>query len=367
LGRKVSADYVAQAHIGRFEGNLIGSFTGDSKSLQGLRILIDERAPDLFRKMPGAFGGPNASPFVAGGISNVENIGKGYEANYEKSFLANISTEPAGAALSFNGVPISSCTKTPCRAELPEGSIRIVAALEQYETADTTVLISQNNQSIVMALKPNFGILEIRPAYSDGTGASKGWSLIINGKEKSSYENRLSPGNYEVKLSHECYEDIIFKVGINKGFREVFDMAKYLNLKMGGLVLSAEKDGNPVSEQVFVNGKQIGETPFSGTVPVCAEIGIGSSKSKVDVKIAYNQTVKHKHNISDGIRYQLTAADVEALMTTNKANVSPSSIYSPSMNYDKKTHGLGWRGLTRILTFTAAAVLSVLAIKTQMT
>jgi hypothetical protein len=67
LGRKVSADYVAQARIGRFEGdltikaelyssksgNLLGSFTGDSKSLQGLRTLIDEKAPILFKKMPG--------------------------------------------------------------------------------------------------------------------------------------------------------------------------------------------------------------------------------------------------------------------------------------------------------------------------
>ena len=65
LGRKVSADYVAQGRIGRFEenltikvelynsksGNLIGSFTGDSKSLQGLRVIIDEKAPDLFKKM----------------------------------------------------------------------------------------------------------------------------------------------------------------------------------------------------------------------------------------------------------------------------------------------------------------------------
>jgi len=56
LGRKVSADYVAQARIGRFERNLtigvelyssksgamVGSFTGDSKSLKGgLRDVIE--------------------------------------------------------------------------------------------------------------------------------------------------------------------------------------------------------------------------------------------------------------------------------------------------------------------------------------
>jgi len=66
LGRKVSADYVAQGRIGRFvkdltikvelysvkSGNLIGSFVGDSKDIYGLRDIINEKAPDLFKKMP---------------------------------------------------------------------------------------------------------------------------------------------------------------------------------------------------------------------------------------------------------------------------------------------------------------------------
>ena len=65
VGRKVSADYVAQGRIGRFgedltikvelydskKGNLIGSFTGDSKNIYGLRDIINEKASDLFKKM----------------------------------------------------------------------------------------------------------------------------------------------------------------------------------------------------------------------------------------------------------------------------------------------------------------------------
>jgi TolB-like protein len=70
LGRKVNADYVAQARIGRFgenltvktelysvkSGNLLGSFTGNSKDIFDLLALIDEKAPILFKKMPGASG-----------------------------------------------------------------------------------------------------------------------------------------------------------------------------------------------------------------------------------------------------------------------------------------------------------------------
>jgi len=65
LGRKVSADYVAQGRIGRFNenltikvelynvatGNLMGSFTGSSKDIANLLVLIDEKASDLFKKM----------------------------------------------------------------------------------------------------------------------------------------------------------------------------------------------------------------------------------------------------------------------------------------------------------------------------
>jgi len=65
LGRMVSADFVAQGRVGRFgndltikvelynvrTGNLIGSFAGYSKDIYGLLALIDEKAPDLFKKI----------------------------------------------------------------------------------------------------------------------------------------------------------------------------------------------------------------------------------------------------------------------------------------------------------------------------
>jgi len=65
LGRQVSADYVAQGRIGRFNdnltikvelysvksGNLMGSFTGNEKSVFGLLALIDDKAADLFKRM----------------------------------------------------------------------------------------------------------------------------------------------------------------------------------------------------------------------------------------------------------------------------------------------------------------------------
>jgi hypothetical protein len=312
LGRKITADYVAQGRIGRFggdltikvelyhsmSGSLVASFTGNSKNVHGLLSILDAKAPEMFKKMLPVSGGSSGVPSIVGGIGSVETAA-GIALEYGRSYLVSLNTEPQGAALSFNGVPVGSCSKAPCKLELPEGDVRILAALEQYETADTTVSIKQNNQSVNIKLVSSFGVLEIKPAYSDGIGNSSRWNLTINGKAYASWGNRLSPGNYEVKLGHECYEDISFKVGIAKGGREVFDMAEYLKLKEGGLVLSAEKNNEPVSEPVFANGKRVGETPFSGSLPVCSKIEVGEDREAVFVKLKYREVVKYRHKMDD--------------------------------------------------------------------
>jgi len=214
--------------------------------------------------------------------------------------VAQVTTEPSGAALKVNGIPYQGCSKTPCTISHYENRFKLSASLDEHETADTTVSIKQNNQNVRIRLKANFGVLEIKPAYSEGVGKNENWSLTINGKSVYSRENKLSPGKYSVKLSHRCYEDISFDVGINKDKREVFDMSSYAKPKKGSLALSAEKDGSPVSEPVFVDGQRAGETPFGGSVAICSEIGIGSSKEKVDVKLEYKQTVRYVHKIQSG-------------------------------------------------------------------
>jgi len=330
IGRQVSAAYVGQARLGRLDdyitinmelynagsGVLVGSFTGKATKVSGLESVINENAPQMFGKMPGASAAPKSAPSaptVEGGIRGVQSTGGDYEFEGGKSYLANIITEPEGAVVSFNGVPDSRCIKTPCKLVLGEGNVRIVAALEQYERADTTVFIRQNNQNINIRLKSNFGILEIKPAFLDGIGKNEQWSLSINGKAISSWENQLSPGKYKVELSHRCYESLIFDVGINKDKKEVFDIAAYIKLKKGGLVLNAEKNGEPVSEPVFVNGKQSGETPFSGSVPVCAEIELGKNREKVNVKLKPNEKVEHTHgfnSVAQSSGYSIKKIDV---------------------------------------------------------
>jgi TolB-like protein len=152
LGRKVNADYVAQGRIRKFgemlsinfelyntkSGVLVGSFNGSSKDVHGFVAIIDEKAPALFRKLES-----------------------------QKMHLINIATEPPGAALSFDGESIANCPITPCKTKLREGSVRIMAALEYYRTADTTVSIVHNSKAIAIRLDPIFSVLYEEPAYID--------------------------------------------------------------------------------------------------------------------------------------------------------------------------------------------------------
>jgi len=312
LGKKAQVDYVAQATILELDGiirlkvelysvsteGLVGMFNDEAGSIRDLLAIVKNRAPaEVFRKIPGASVGSKApSPVVAGGISGLEKTAD-YELGGGKRYLVNLNTEPSGALLSFNGIPASGCPKTPCKIELGEGNVRVIAALEQHEAADTTVSIARNNQSIAIRLKSNFGILEIKPAYIDSIGEYDDWHLSINDKSYNSFENRFSPGNYNVKLSHRCYELVNFMAGINKGSREVFDMAGHIKLKKSGLDLSAQRNGEPVVEPVFVNGKQVGDTPFSDAVPLCSEIEIGENRENVNVVLKYNEKVKYTHYV----------------------------------------------------------------------
>ena len=68
LGKEINADYIGQARIGRFSGdltikvelygvksgNLVGSFTGTAKDAHGLLSVLDNNAPNLFGQIPGA-------------------------------------------------------------------------------------------------------------------------------------------------------------------------------------------------------------------------------------------------------------------------------------------------------------------------
>jgi len=93
LGRKVNADYVAQARIGRFgkdltiktelyssrSGIMIGSFTGNSKDIYGLLAIIDKNASNLFKELQTNTSiGTNSMQAIGGEVFTDARDGKKY-------------------------------------------------------------------------------------------------------------------------------------------------------------------------------------------------------------------------------------------------------------------------------------------------
>jgi hypothetical protein len=138
--------------------------------------------------------------------------------------------------------------------------------------------------------------IEVKPpAFLDGIGENAQWSLFINGKGYPFGAVRLSPGDYTVRLSHICYENIDFNASVKGDSSTVFDMAGHAKLKRSDLVLTAERNGKPVSEPVFVNNTLAGETPFTGSVPLCSRIEIDNEP--VNVTLAHNERILYTHNL----------------------------------------------------------------------
>ncbi len=141
------------------------------------------------------------------------------------TYSVYFASQPSGASLSFGGESYPGCRQTPCGARFAKGNVKVTADLNMHETKDTTVFVSKNNQRIDFKLLPNYGTLRVNPSYVRGIGKDEKWTLYVNGRELSSYESNLKPGRYNLKLTHECYEDMLVSVDIERGKLYPFNIA----------------------------------------------------------------------------------------------------------------------------------------------
>jgi len=218
--------------------------------------------------------------------------------NRKTSFPLNIVSNPAGAVLKFNGISSPSCPKTPCKVELKEGKYNINLALNLYEPIDTTIVITGDKY---LNLRPvaTFGTLSIKdPGFSDGIGSSFPWNFTINDKPSPFGDLRFMPGKLALKLTHDCYEDIVDSVVIKKDARVDFNVAKRVALRKSNLILKSEYKGREASDYVFVNGTDFGKTPFSGPVPLCSQIAIVDQNNFIEINLLEDKPVEYTHKKS---------------------------------------------------------------------
>lgn len=304
-GRNISADYVCQIHVGSFDGaltlsaelyetagnKLVASFNGQGSSMKELLEIIKEKSPNFFRKIK------NSGGFTGvGGIGEVAGAGE-FSFAGKKKFIVEIITTPPEAVPTIDGKAVPKCLSTPCKVQVEEGSHRFVASKERYDDAEMVVDINENNQKVEMNLEPNFGWLEISPVLG-GIAASKGiLNVAVDGKRVTEKKVQLDPGVHSVRMTHPCYDPVEFKVSIVRQKTEVFNQV--VPRGKGGLELNVEYKGEPQAVTVLIDGVESGSTPYTGEVPLCAEIVLKGNDwtEKVAVLPKWHEVVQKTHRL----------------------------------------------------------------------
>ena len=354
-GKNISADYVAQARVGSFgvgnltltvelyessSGKMLSSFTAKSRNVELLLAEIQSRSQALFGTIPGA----NMAQ-SSGGISGV-SVGNKWETTSKKQYIIDVVTEPEeGALLSIDGRPTPQCKSTPCRVQLSEGFHKFSLVQERYFDADTVLNVDASLSELKVPMKPNYGKLLIEPKLEYGIGRSDDFTFMIDG-EPGQRENILAAGDYQVSVYHNCYEDAHFNAQILVG--RTFSFKNKLVPKLGHVSISAIKDDVPQRVPVYVNGREMGETPFDEDVSVCAEITVGENRERMPKMIRAHSNVEWTYEISS----------IENVLDSGyyTSDVPDNSGYEQTYNSDNSEMGIQvyWQSLAGIGPVTAS-------------
>lgn len=319
-GRNIAADFIAQARVGRFAekltltvemyetatAKLVSSFTGTSDDAVSLLEVIEREAVPFFKK---ATRGKNSASGYIGpdGFSDYSE-GESYSSQRSRLVIVSVRSNPDGALLSVDGDPVPNCKETPCKVQLEVGSHRFSLVAEQYQKKDSIIDVRQGSV-VEIHLKPLFGVLDVNPSYERNYHRHALTYVTLNGNPIEQGDNRLNPGSYELKITNECYEPVSTTVTVKTGSQLKFD--RVMKAAMGGLTLSATRDEEPVEEPVYVDGKYVGRTPYSGTVPVCATVSIGDDFDEVPVTIPYHDDVSYTYQFASRKSYETSYREMD--------------------------------------------------------
>ena len=344
-GKNISADYICQARVGVFGGELtlsaelyetagnklLASFNGSATNLKKLLLIIRQQSPEFFRsiKKSRGFGG-------VGGVGNLNGV-ENFSYSGKKQFIVELETNPAGSLPTIDGKVNPKCPRTPCKVQIDEGSHRFVVTRDRYEDAEIVVDVKENNQKIQLSLSPNFGWLEIKPEIESSVADKGAFEVTVDGVRKNGSKIELEKGLHQVQLAHPCYDPAEFPVSIVNNKTEIFD--RKLTRGKGGLNLSAEFKGEPQAVAVYIDGAKVGSTPYVGDVPLCADVVLKGEnwEEQVDVQAQWHKVVQVTHKLrhsldgdeldDDDIRSKARAAYDELDGKTNRVGEKiPSNI-----------------------------------------
>jgi hypothetical protein len=198
-----------------------------------------------------------------------------------------VTSEPSGAEVWVNEEPVG---RTPWIAENKAGgeySLRIVARNHKVYSGVLQVENGKNLRTNVK-LEQNWGSLRIE---TEPSGAAITLNDLPTGKVTPATIEVVEPGLAVVKLTLEGHGDAVERSTVTN--RETARVSVKLSPKLGLLSVTAATDaGSPCEGNLWLDGKNVGQTPWKGMVLAVRHdvlVMCGEETVRKTVTIEHNQ------------------------------------------------------------------------------
>ena len=215
--------------------------------------------------------------------------------------------ECEGECLVETGKNISADYVAQGRVGRFDGSLTIT--VELYETSTSKLIgsfsskgdniglleseIHQKSKDLFsLILAKAVGKINLQPAFSDRKGPDS--ELIIRIDSLTDRDGRkfvrglweLPVGIHSFEFLHPCYETQKFQINVSSD--KIIDVMNTIDVAMKMISLRTTYEGASRKSPVYVDGAEVGYTPWQGKVPVCAKIEVGDSSFREIVNVEWS-------------------------------------------------------------------------------
>ena len=215
--------------------------------------------------------------------------------------------ECEGSCLVETGKNISADYVAQGRVGRFDGSLTIT--VELYETATSKLIgsfsskgdniglleseIHQKSKDLFsLILAKAVGKINLQPVFSDRKGPDS--ELIIKIDSLADRDGRkfvrgiweLPAGIHSLEFTHPCYETQMFQVNVSSD--KIIDVMNTLDVAMKMISLKTTYEGASRKSPIYVDGVEVGTTPWQGKIPVCAKLEVGDSSFREVVNVEWS-------------------------------------------------------------------------------
>lgn len=252
-------------------GQQIASRQIVAETTRALLTNVRDEAPLLFAAaVPAA---PRQGDATPGGRTNPGRTSPGRASSdlpplpsapaFVEEGVVEFRSEPPGAVVRLNGSLL--CQQTPCRRDVPKGAHLVVMERERYFPASQTTTLT-GGKTVTLQLKPMFGTLDVQ---TDPPGIQ----VAVNGRAAGATPLlglELDPAAYDVEVADRCFEPAREAVLVRHG--ESARVKLNPRPRLAAVTARAmDAGGDALSARVTVDERDVGDTPGTFQVPLCAQ------------------------------------------------------------------------------------------------